>query len=44
MITPWGDDAVDESSYNDDICPHGFSEDEQCCWCDGWNDEEQPTR
>ena len=32
--TPWGDDGVDDSAYNDLICPHGYADDEECYWCD----------
>lgn len=40
MDMPWGDDAVDDSSYN--RCDHGVLESELCWECDFEVDYEDP--
>ena len=32
--TPWGDDGVDDSSENDDVCHHRVPFDEDCEFCE----------
>lgn len=44
MDTIYGDDGVDDSAYNDAMCPHGFEGDEECSWCDAWMYEEDDLR
>lgn len=34
MMTPWGDDGVDDSAYDDYLCPHGYEPEEDCEWCE----------
>ena len=39
MDTIYGDDAVDDSSYNDKACDHGIPYTEDCERCDEADDD-----